>query len=162
MKRDPFEPFIDLQERPDIAGEFNIEAGWRFALARRALFAELDALSHLNHTTFLRYFEDARLGYMMHHGLSAPGPDVTGCVLARLEAEYKQPVFYNERLIITVRTVKIGNTSIVLEYGAWSAEKGLTCQSTSLLVMVVTVTGKKERISDAMRASIADFEGREF
>ena len=91
-----------------------------------------------------------------------PGPDVIGCVLARLEAEYKQPVFYNERLIITVRTVKIGNTSIVLEYGAWSAEKGLICRSTSLLVMVVTVTGEKERISDAMRASIAGFEGREY
>jgi len=162
MERDPFEPFIDLSERPDIAGEFNIEAGWRFALARRALFAELDALSHLNHTTFLRYFEDARLGYMMHHGLPAPAPDSIGCVLARLEADYKQPVFYDERLIITVRTAKIGNTSILLEYGAWSAEKGLICRSTSLLVMVVTVTGEKERISDAMRASIAGFEGREY
>ena len=81
---------------------------------------------------------------------------------ARLEADYKQPVFYDERLLITVRAAKIGNTSLLLEYGAWSAEKGLTCQSTSLLVMVVTVTGKKERISDAMRASIADFEGREY
>ncbi len=162
MQRDPFEPFIDLKERPDIAGEFNIETGWRFALARRALFAELDALSHLNHTTFLRYFEDARLGYMMHHGLSAPAPDSTGCVLARLEADYKQPVFYDERLLITVRAAKIGNTSIVLEYGAWSAEKGLTCHATSRLVMVVTVTGEKQRISDAMRASIAGFEGREY
>ncbi|MDP7343566.1 MAG: acyl-CoA thioesterase, partial [Alphaproteobacteria bacterium] len=100
--------------------------------------------------------------YMMHHGLTAPAPDSTGCVLARLEAEYKQPVFFDERLIVTVRAAKIGNTSIMLEYGAWSAEKGLTCQSTSLLVMVVTTTGEKERISDAMRASIADFEGREF
>lgn len=162
MKRDPFEPFIDLTQRRDIAGEFNIEAGWRFALARRALFGELDALSHLNHTTFLRYFEDARLGYMMHHGLSAPAPDSAGCVLARLEADYKQPVFYDERLLVTVRTAKIGNTSILLEYGAWSAEKGLTCSATSLLVMVVTVTGGKERISDAMRASIAGFEGREY
>ncbi|MDP6476064.1 MAG: acyl-CoA thioesterase [Alphaproteobacteria bacterium] len=162
MKRDPFEPFIDLEERPDIVAEFNIEPGWRFALARRALFAELDALSHLNHTTFLRYFEDARIGYMMHHGLTAPAPDSTGCVLARLDADYKQPVFFDERLVVTVRAAKIGNTSILLEYGAWSAEKGLTCQSTSLLVMVVTVTGEKERISDAMRASIADFEGREF
>jgi len=148
--------------RSDIADEFNIEAGWRFALARRALFHELDALSHLNHTTFLRYFEDARLGYMMHHGLSAPGPDVAGCVLARLEVDYKQPVFYDERLLITVRAAKIGNTSILLEYGAWSVEKGLTCQSTSLLVMVVTVTGQKEPVSDTMRASIAGFEGREF
>ncbi len=162
MKTNPFEPFIDLKERSDIVGEFNIEAGWRFALARRALFGELDALSHLNHTTFLRYFEDARLGYMMHHGLAAPAPDSIGCVLARLEADYKQPVFYDERLIITVRAAKIGNTSILLEYGAWSAEKGLTCHSTSLLVMVVTVSGKKERISDAMRESIASFEGREY
>ena len=162
MKKDPFEPFIDLKQRPDIAGEFNVVAGWRFALARRALFGELDALSHLNHTVFLRYFEDARLGYMMHHGLAAPAPDSIGCVLARLEAEYKQPVFYDERLIITVRTVKIGNTSILLEYGAWSAEKGLTCQSTSLLVMVVTVTGEKQRITDAMRDSISGFEGQEY
>jgi acyl-CoA thioester hydrolase len=162
MEISPFEPFLDLKERPEIAREFNIEAGWRFALARRALFAELDALSHLNHTTFLRYFEDARIGYMMHHGLPAPGPRSLGCVLAHLEADYKQPVFFDQRLIITVRTVKIGNTSISLEYGAWSAEKGLTCRSTSLLVLVVTVSGEKQRVSDAMRASISAFEGREY
>ena len=162
MTNDPFEPFLDLTEQPEIVEEFNIEAGWRFALARRALFAELDALSHLNHTTFLRYFEDVRIGYMMHHGLPAPGPDSLGCVLARLEADYRQPVFFDERLIITVRTAKIGNTSMALEYGAWSAEKGLACQSTSLLVLVVTTTGEKQRISDAMRASITAFEGREY
>lgn len=162
MKNNPFEPFLDLKERPEIVREFNIAADWRFALARRALFAELDALSHLNHTVFLRYFEDARLGYMTHHGLPAPAPDSLGCVLARLEADYKQPIFYDERLIVTVRTAKIGNTSISLEYGAWSAEKGLACHSTSLLVLVVTTSGEKQRISDAMRASIADFEGREY
>jgi len=162
MTNDPFAPFIDLKERPEIAGEFKVEGDWRYGLARRAKFHELDALSHLNHTTFLRYFEDARIGYMMFHGLPAPAPDSTGCVLARLEADYRQPVFYDERLLITVRTEKIGNTSILLEYAAWSAEKGLTCRSTSLLVMVVTTTGEKERISDEMRTSIAAFEGRDY
>ena len=159
MIDDPFAPFIDLQEQPGIADEFKVEKKWRYALARRAKFHELDALSHLNHTTFLRYFEDARIGYLMLHGLPAPAPDSTGSVLVRLEAHYYQPVFYNERLLITVRTEKIGNTSIHLEYGAWSAEKGLASQSTSLLVMVVTMTGNKERVSDEMRASIAAFEG---
>jgi acyl-CoA thioester hydrolase len=162
MQNDPFQPFVDLKSRPEIAEEFNIEGAWRFALAKRAKFHELDALSHLNHTTFLRYFEDARIGYLMLHGLPAPGPDSIGSVLARLEADYRQPVFYDERLLVTVRTEKIGNTSILLEYGAWSAEKGLTCRSTSLLVMVVTVTGEKTRISDEMRASIAAFEGRDY
>ena len=162
MKRDPFEPFLDLNQRPDIARELNIDADWRFALTRRALFGELDALGHLNHTSFLRYFEGARLGYMRHHGLPAPAPDALACVLARLEADYRQPVFYDQRLVVTVRTAKIGNTSISLEYGAWSAEDGLACQATSLLVLVVMATGEKQRISDAMRASIAGFEGREY
>jgi len=162
MTNDPFEPFIDLKDRTDIAEEFNIEPDWRFALARRARFAELDALGHLNHTTFLRYFEDVRIGYLMHHGLSAPGPDATGCVLARLDASYQQPIFYDERLVIAVRTAKIGNTSMTLEYGAWSVEKGPVCQSTSLLVMVQTKTGEKQRVSDAMRTSISGFEGREY
>jgi len=162
MTDDLFAPFIDLRDRPDIAGEFKVEGNWRYGLARRAKFHELDALGHLNHTTFLRYFEDARIGYMMAHGLPAPAPNSTGCVLARLEADYRQPVFYDERLLVTVRTEKIGNTSMLLEYGAWSAEKGLSCHSISLLVMVVTTTGEKKRISDQMRSSIAIFEGREY
>ncbi len=162
MTHDPFAPFIDLNDRPDIAGEFKVGEKWRYALARRAKFHELDALNHLNHTTFLRYFEDARIGYMMFHGLPAPSQNSIGCVLARLEADYRQPVFYNERLLITVRTENIGNTSILLEYGAWSAEKGLTSRSNSLLVMVVMTTGDKERISDEMRTSIATFEGRNY
>lgn len=162
MASDPFQSSIDLKAEPDLVKQFKVEPGWRFALARRALFAELDALSHLNHTSFLRYFEDARLGYLRRHGLSKPAPDKLAAVLVRLEADYLAPVFFDERVLVTARVVKLGNTSLVLEYGAWTEEHGCACRSTSVLVLSVATTGQKQRIPDDMRRAIADFEGRTF
>ena len=152
--------YHDLKNYPLLATKYNVEGNWRFALERRALFGELDALGHLNHTTFLRYFEDARLSYLMFHGLDAPYPNSLGyaCVLAKLEATYKQPVLFGEELLVTVRASRIGNTSLDLEYCTWSLEKGECCNSKSLLVLVVSSTGEKVSVPKSMRLSINTFE----
>ena len=155
-----FPPFLDLNSAPDIVEEFKIDKGWRFAIPRRALFGELDALGHLNHTTFLRYFEDARIGYLISHGLPKPDNQALGCVLAHLEANYHQPVFYDERQLVTIRTGKIGNTSLLLEYGSWSATKGLCCSASTLMVLVLVSKGEKKSVPENMKISISDFENR--
>ena len=150
----------DLKSHPKLAKKYNIKGNWRFALERRALFGELDALGHLNHTTFLRYFEDARLSYLMFHGLDAPKSNSQGyvCVIAKLEATYKQPVLFGEELLVTVRASRIGNTSLDLEYCTWSSEKRECCNSKSLLVLVMSSTGEKVSVPKSMRLSINNFE----
>ena len=156
----PSNDYYDLKNHPKLAKKYAINGNWRFALERRALFGELDALGHLNHTTFLRYFEDARLSYLMFHGLDAPKSHSLGsvCVLAKLEATYKQPVLFGEQLLVTVRASRIGNTSLDLEYCAWCLEKGECCTSKSLLVLVISSTGEKVSVSKSMRLSINTFE----
>jgi len=152
-------PFIDLATRPDVVEQFGVEPGWRFAMVRHARFADLDALAHLNHTTYLRYFEDARLQYLVHHGLEGlrrGGKDTPSPVLLGLEIRYLKPAFHGDAVLATVRTAKIGNTSMSLDYAAWTTGCAATC--TSPFVLMNAGTGEKVTVPDDMRKSISDFE----
>lgn len=155
-----FELYLDLEAHPDLVSEFGVEPGWRFAMIRRARFSDLDSLAHLNHTAFLRYFEDARLNYLRLHGLPPPGIDTPAPVLARLEVEYKQPAFHGDRILVTTRLASMRNTSFVLEYAAWT--QGCACAGNTLCVLMVAATGEKIPIPPTMRESVAAFEGKSF
>jgi len=98
---------------------------------------------------------------MRLHGLDAPDPNQPGCVLARLEVDYSAPVFYDERVLVTVRAARLGNSSLDLEYAAWTAEHGRACSCKSVIVLATAASGEKFRIPDDMRRSMAEFEGRE-
>ena len=153
------EPFIDLNARPDVVEAFGVEPGWRFAMMRRARFADLDALAHLNHTTYLRYFEDARIEYLVHHGIqniTAAEAENPSPVLLGLEVRYLQPAFHRDAVLATVRTTKIGNTSMALEYAAWT--KGCAATCTTPFVLMLAKSGEKVAVPDTMRQSITDFE----
>ena len=46
---------------PDALAAQGIPPHWRFGMADRVRFTEIDALNHANHTTYLRWFEMLRV-----------------------------------------------------------------------------------------------------
>ncbi|MBR72600.1 MAG: hypothetical protein CMM30_06650 [Rhodospirillaceae bacterium] len=151
--------YIDLSEKSELSKDFNIDDGWRFGMIRTARFADLDALAHLNHTTYLRYFEDCRLQYLIKHGLTTiqkcspkhPSPFLLG-----LEIKYLKPVNHCDKLLITTRCIKIGNTSMTLEYSAWT--NGCAAWCVGAFVFVIPDTGDKWTIDKNLKDSILKYE----
>ena len=151
--------FVDLSKNSTLYKKFGIEAGWRFGMYRTARFGDLDALAHLNHTSYLRYFEDCRLQYLIHHGLTNIqncSPDHPTPVLLGLEIKYLSPVHHCDELFVTTRCIKIGNTSMTLEYAAW--KQGCAAWCTSPFVLMIPSKAIKWKINEKMKESIVKFE----
>jgi acyl-CoA thioester hydrolase len=76
-------------------------------------FADLDALGHVNHATFLTYLEHAR-GRWWRPRLGARPFQEDGFVMARVEVDYRQPILLGDQVRVELRCDHIGNASFTL------------------------------------------------
>ena len=73
-----------------------------FSMVQRVRFGDLDAMQHMNNVEFLRFFETARIDYLMgvvpeHH----PGSrQQFGFIFAECHIAYRSPVLFDEEVTI--------------------------------------------------------------
>ncbi|MGI8518654.1 MAG: acyl-CoA thioesterase [Acidimicrobiia bacterium] len=89
----------------------------QFALRPR--FYELDPYNHVNHTSYLQYFEAARVEALAEVGLGLDVMQRRGfqIVLIELTAHFFEPATLHEDLIISTTVAEIGRAS-----SRWSQE----------------------------------------
>src|SRR6476620_2484579 len=78
-------------------------------------FSETDMFGHLNNTVPFAYFEYARIEYLKHIQLMNDWLNPTGermPVVADLQCDYAKQVFFDEKLLIYVKTNTIGSSSV--------------------------------------------------
>jgi acyl-CoA thioester hydrolase len=156
-------PFLDPELHrlsPRLKARYGVDDGWTFAMERRARWTEIDGFGHVNHVSFLVYFEDARNCYLECVGLPPLSAETPGPVLARTTVEYTKPLRFEDSFLVTARTRRIGNTSLVMEYAVW--REGCVARGEAVCVLMVNATGTKTPIPQEVRAGIAAFEGRSF
>lgn len=83
-------------------------------------WGDMDALSHVNNTAYFRYFEEARVRLLYALGLSAPG--ARSGVLAHAACDFLKPLLYPARVVVGMKLLRIGRTSLELE--VWIADAG--------------------------------------
>lgn len=129
-----------------------VPAGWSYGLRDRVRFAEIDALNHVNHTAYLRWFENLRVGYLRAYGILREAPDAGYTVVLRaIEARYNAPMFLGEDYIVTTRTVSFRRTSFRMEYGVFAPD--LRVEGAAVVVLLDR-NGAKAPLTPGM---IADF-----
>jgi len=89
----------------------------QFALRPR--FYELDPYNHVNHTSYLQYFEAARVEALAEVGLGLDVMQRRGfqIVLIELTARFFEPAALHEDLIVSTTVAEIGRASSI-----WSQE----------------------------------------
>ncbi|WP_435980599.1 acyl-CoA thioesterase [Psychrobacter sp. DM4] len=102
-------------------------------------WGEMDAFNHLNNVVYYRYAESARIAYLQAVGMF-DGNMVT--VLAQSSCQYLRPVFYPDTLLLGVRCQRLGNTSIVIEYGYYSYEQQALVATAEAVIVRLDSTGK--------------------
>ena len=143
---------------PDEIRKFGIPAPWSFGIADRVRFGEIDALNHVNHTAYLRWFETFRVIYLQAYGLSDYGPDAPRMVLKSIAAEFIKEMVVNQSYVVTGRTTSFRNTSWVMEYGVWT-DQGLQATGQSVMVQLDPGTGQKLPLSEEVRATLQTRDG---
>lgn len=134
--------------------------GYRFTITVPVRFADLDALGHVNHATYLSYFEEARSAYYFQLA-GAGGVDRLGFVVAEACCRYRAPAFYPARVEIGVRVSEIGGKSFRMEYEARDEATGnLLAEAHTVLVAYDYARRASVPVPEAVRKAAEAFEGR--
>ena len=80
-------------------------------------YGDLDPQGHVNNAAFLTYLEHARVNYIRHLDLWDGKSFLSiGFILARVELDYKAPILMTDLVEVGVRTSRLGNKSLDMEY----------------------------------------------
>ncbi len=133
-----------------LRADFRVDGDWPILVRHRVRWSEVDAYAHVNHTSYLEWYEDCRIRAMAEVGLELK-PDEPGPVLAKIEAEYHKPLRYRDEVLIGARVASFRTSSLVMTYGTWKLDEGQVNRATALCVMFVNSTGRKALVPDAAR-----------
>jgi acyl-CoA thioester hydrolase len=127
-------------------------------------YGDLDPQWHVNHASIVSYIEHARLSYIKHLGLfdGASFFDLK-LIVADLHVAYLAPIHPNAKVRVGVRTTKIGNKSLTLEYAVEDERHAQVCaRGETVMVAFDYHSQKSAPVSAEWRKTISEFEGIPF
>lgn len=90
--------------------------GFRHHLPIQVRWGDMDALGHVNNAVYLTYLEQARVDHLRRElGLWDGQSGKIGVILARVEIDFKLPLFAGDDVHVFSRVTRLGNRSIDIE-----------------------------------------------
>ena len=137
--------------------EFGVQGRWWFGVRHRVRWSEVDPFGHANHAAYLEWCEEARNRYLEAVGIPRLSATTPGPVLIRLEVDYRAPLRFGQEVLVTARTESFRRTSLRTEYAVWGA--GLAASCTAVFVLMISATGERVAIPEAVRAVLVARDG---
>lgn len=79
-------------------------------------WSDMDALGHVNNATYLTYFEQARIQYFNQiRSLWSGEANSVGLIMARVEIDYKMPLYADRITQVHTRILRLGNKSFTTQ-----------------------------------------------
>lgn len=125
-----------------------------FSMVQRVRFGDLDAMQHMNNVEFLRFFETARIDYLM--GIlpeHQPGSRRQfGFIFAECHIAYRSPAHFGEEIRTYVWPSALERSSIRLEF-AMRSEAGdrVVAEGYGVLVGYDYAAGESRPVPDELR-----------
>lgn len=116
-----------------------------FSAPVQVRFSETDMFGHVNNTVPIAYFEFARIEFMKEMGLMQRWLEAGNelfPVVADMQVDFVQQVFFDEKLCVYVKIARVGTSSADVHY--WTVnEKEETCfTGRGTIVQISKKTGK--------------------
>lgn len=135
------------------------KSNFSFSHPIKVRFSETDMFGHLNNTVPFTYFEQARIEYFKELGFMQDWVNIhheTIPVVADLQCDYLRQVFFDENLIIKVKTETIGNSSVDIHYLGVRREDDAVCfTGRGTVVQISKHTGRPVAWTDKMKRLFA-------
>lgn len=121
-------------------------------------------MGHVNNANYLTYIELARVKYFEDVvGTDKKWSQQVGIILARIEIDYKAPVFLHDALFVYTRCSRMGTKSITLDWvivrEKLKAEE-IVAQGIAVLVCYDYQEDKTIAVPEEHRKKIEAYEGR--
>ncbi|MDR3673138.1 MAG: thioesterase family protein [Holophaga sp.] len=114
-------------------------------------FADLDALGHVNHATFLTYLEHAR-GKWWRPRLGARPFQEEGFVMARVEVDYRNPILLGDQVRVEMHCDHIGTSSFTLACQVIREDGLVMADARTIQVMLDFTTMRPRALGPETRA----------
>ncbi|RMD92473.1 MAG: acyl-CoA thioesterase [Alphaproteobacteria bacterium] len=125
----PFLVPLDAQQRA-AAG---VPPEFRYAIADRVRFHDLDALGHVNNARYLSWFEAFRLPYLRDYGVTRYDAESPRLVLATVSLDFHAEMFLGEAYAIAGRTLWFRTSSFEMEYAVFAPDRRVTGRAVIVL-----------------------------
>ena len=123
-------------------------------------FSDVDQFGHMNNSVYFSLYDLAKTTYFKDvFGMAEWGELVV--VVANINANFFQPVFFSDEMEIATAAVHLGNKSITLLQRAVAKNTGeAKCECSTVLVMYDLYTKEPMPIPQAYKDAICRYEGK--
>ncbi len=131
-----------------------------FKLELEIRFGDVDALGHLNNVAYYRFLEQARVRFMLAVKGSLTGDAKIDFpyVVAHSELDFKAPLKYDDRCVVTMGVADIKTTSFTFVYELYGAKNGsLAAKGKVVMVCFDHDKGVKTPIPQFFRDAIEKY-----
>ena len=121
-------------------------------------FYELDPYGHVNHSTYLQYFEAARVAWLgeIGQGLDVLQDDGTQLVVTAVATRFVASALLNDDLVIDTAMVRARRVRAQWVQHAWRGDELIACQRINFAT--VNLSGRPVRIPETLIDAMADFQ----
>lgn len=123
-------------------------------------FSDVDQFGHMNNSVYFSLYDLAKTTYFKDvFGMAEWGEQVV--VVANINANFFQPVFFSDEMEIATAAVHLGNKSFTLLQRAVAKNTGeVKCECRTVLVMYDLYTKEPMPIPQAYKDAICRYEGK--
>jgi acyl-CoA thioester hydrolase len=129
---------------------------FRYRLDIRVVFHDIDYYRHVNNAMYVTYMETARIDYCAV-AFGKPLGSPQNVIMASQRFDYERQAQYDDRLVMGVRTSRIGTKSLDFTYELWRAGERIG-HGLSTLVAFDYEANHSIAVPDEWRRRIADYE----
>lgn len=122
-------------------------------------FNDLDAYRHVNNNSYFSYYDIGKDEYFREVFPPDFRLQTVVPIIANIKADFCQPIFYGDPIVMQTRCCRLGNKSFTLQQRALNTRTGtVVCQSETVMVFYDVETQQSAPIPDQYRANIVAFE----
>lgn len=133
--------------------------GFPIVVANAVQWAEMDVLHHVNNANFFRYFENARIQYLLAIGLADNRADGLGPILHSTTARFRRPLRFPDTAWTGARAGDVAGDRFSMEYRVVSESDGeIVADGSAVVVCYDYRARQKTPLPPAVRQSIGDLE----
>jgi acyl-CoA thioester hydrolase len=126
-------------------------------------FRDVDAFGHVNNAVFLSYAEQARIRYLtaaLGHPITLTDVEELPLILARLEVDYRAPIFFGETVEVGTRIDWVGDKSFAMSHRLTAGDDAhRVADVASVLVSYDYAAARSMRVPEAWRRGFEAAEG---
>jgi acyl-CoA thioester hydrolase len=148
-------------EFADIALPGDFRSAYPVLLRLPVQWGDQDSFHHVNNTVYFRWFESARIAYMLRLGLASDAESKKlGLILASIQCDFLRPVHFPDTIVAGARISRIGRSSMTMDHAAFSQARGeIVAQGTSTVVAFDYATQRPVLVPEEVRQAIAALQG---